>query len=357
MKFLFFASLLIIAYHFLIYPLSLWIIVKFISRKVKKQDFFPAVTLLVPVYNEEKIIAEKIENSLSLDYPREKFHLLFASDGSTDNSVKIIREYLDKGITFIESAKHLGKASLLNKTILQAKGEIIVLSDASGMLNREAIKEMVKNFYDPQVGCVCGIYHIWQKEGSPCDDFEARYLDFEFFVKGLESRIYTTLGGLGALYAIRKKLFIPLREDTINDDFFISSNIVLKGFRTIYEKKAHIFDKIKTDLKSEFRRRIRLIIGGWQQIFRLRGLFSLRRPFIVWQFFSHKFLRIIMPFCFLFFILSCTVFYKFFFWFMIFIAFLFSIFLRNLFLIFLLGNLAGIVGTYKFFFKKGRVIW
>jgi cellulose synthase/poly-beta-1,6-N-acetylglucosamine synthase-like glycosyltransferase len=355
MRILFWLSLFIIAYHFFIYPLSLWLIAKFKYRRVKRESFFPSVTLIIPVYNEEKIIAEKIENSLSLDYPKEKLEIIIASDGSTDNSNRIIANYLNRGINFISYEKHMGKSALINKTVPKARGEIVVLSDASGMLNKEAIKEVVKNFSDPQVGCVYGVYHIWQ--GSNYDKFEKRYLNFDFYLKKLESKIYTTLGASGSLYAIRKDLFLPLKEDTINDDFFIPAEISLKGLRTIYEDNAHIFDKINTDLKSELRRRIRLTVGGWQQVFRLSRLFNPKRTFLAWQFFSHKFLRIMMPFCFLSLILSSFFCYRIFFWFLIFLSCLSLMFLKSIFLTFLLGNLAGIVGTYKFFFKRGRLIW
>jgi len=304
----FWCSAGLLLYAFVCYPVSTYLLSKIVRYKTSKDDTFqPEVTLIIPARNEEHVIEEKICNSLELDYPKEKLQIIIASDGSTDRTDEIAKRYEGRGITSVIFSENIGKAELLNKTIPEAKGEIIVISDASGMLNNRAVREMAKNFADKKVGCVCGIYHIEGKKKSRVDRFEERYYNFETLLKRSESSIYTTLGGHGALVAIRKDLFIPLKRDTLNDDFIISSRIVLKGFRTIYEGRAHVYDKIHTTLAGEFRRRVRIAAGNWQQIYLLRDFIGAGRYFVALQFFSHKILRTITPFLLFILFFSCII--------------------------------------------------
>ncbi|MFC1590024.1 glycosyltransferase family 2 protein [Candidatus Omnitrophota bacterium] len=372
MRLFFWVCVALIIYHFLVYPGIVWILARIIPRPVKKKEVFPKVSLVIPIYNEENIAEEKILNSLNLDYPKEKLEILFASDGSDDGTEDIIKRYSDKGIRLFANPENTGKTELINRAVPRAEGEIVVLSDASGILNRGSIREMVKNFNDPEVGCVCGIYRISSRDKSQVDEFEERYFDFETALKINESLIYTTLGGPGAIYAIRKNLFRPLERDLINEDFLVSSNVVMQGFRTVYEEKALLHDRISTALKDEFRRRIRIGAGNWQQAFLMKDFLKTKRYFIIWQLLSHKILRTFVPFP-LIFILAGSMYLDGLIYRIILTMSMSFISLASIGWILhrkkisnalfyvpfyiCIGSLAYLVGTYKILFAKERIKW
>lgn len=342
------------------------------AKPARKGACEPLVAFVIPAHNEERIIEKKIRNTLRLDYPKDKLQIVVASDGSTDGTNEIVARYCDQGVRLFEQKDRSGKTALLNRVIPDIEGEIVVLSDASGMANRDAVKEMVKNFSDPEVGCVCAEYRISEREKSDVDTFEQRYLSFETVLKKSECLLGTTLGGHGAFYAIRKELFEPLREEMINDDFLIPSHVTLKGFRTVYEEKAVLHDEITTSISDEFRRRVRISVGNWQQCYLLRKLLRSGMYAVAWGFVSHKVLRMFTPFL-LIYIGIMSVFYDTLLYNSVQFAFallallaLCGIMLHQrkgrmgfckVFFYFLLENIAYIFGTYKFIFAKGKVAW
>ncbi len=291
--FIFWLCFITVFYANIFYPFMIYVLSLFLNRPHKIAKFFPQLSLIIPFYNAERFLKDKVENIKELRYPQDRLEIIFIDDGSTDKGVDILKQSTkDIGykVTVLELPEHKGKSYAINEGARISSGEILIFSDVSGILNREAIEHMVQSFYGPQVGAVLGIYRIVSQD-SYLDKAESHYWDFELFLKRRESFIWTTLGGHGALYAVRKSLFEPLSQEIINDDFIIPARISMKGFRTVYEEKALLYDRVSTSFQEELRRRIRINYGNWQQIFFLKELFTPKHKFLLWQFVSHKILR------------------------------------------------------------------
>jgi len=372
LELIFWVCVFFIWYGYFGYPLLIRLLAKIRPKEVKKGKIEPSITVLIPAYNEERIIEEKIQNALSLDYPKDKLEIIIASDGSTDSTVQIAKKYLSYGVKILEYPRHQGKAGLINKSMLQAQGEIIVFSDASGMLDISAVREIVANFNDPKIGCVCGLYRMVPEEESLASKGYKTYLEYDIKMKKSESRFSTILGAHGALYAIRRELFEQIPEHIINDDFYIPVMIVAKGYRAIYEDKAIALDKVRYTLKDEFRRRLRIGFGNWQQTLEFKNILKPSMWLLAWQFFSHKILRNIMPFFLITaFILSFVlqgIIYKIFFYafiLLILLALIGGIFTKLKItsellytpFFFVIGNIAYLVGTFKFLFGRNKIKW
>jgi cellulose synthase/poly-beta-1,6-N-acetylglucosamine synthase-like glycosyltransferase len=288
----FWISLGLIGYCYFLYPLLVLLLARLFPRPVTKGAAAPRVTVVVPAYNEEEIIRRKIENTLGLDYPREKLDIVVISDGSTDGTVRIASEYATRGVAVIDFPERRGKVRALLDAEPRIHCDVIVFSDASGMLRPDSLREMIANFADPDVGCVCGYYRSpGLEEGG--GHGELLYWDYEFSIKKAQSRRGTLLGATGAMYAVRRGLFVPPRPDTINDDFVIPSLVVLRGYRSVLEEKAVVDDY--DPHMGNFKSRVRVSAGNWQQLFYLKGLLSPARPGLAWQFLSHKVIRMVIP--------------------------------------------------------------
>ncbi|MEA2104697.1 MAG: glycosyltransferase family 2 protein [Candidatus Cloacimonadota bacterium] len=303
-KIIFGFSALCLFYIFLGYPILISILSKIFPYKnnfsqIGKDEYaLPSVSLLIPAYNEEQIIEDKIRNILDLDYPSEKLEMVIASDGSDDKTNEIVKNYFAK-VKLIEYKKREGKTTLLNKTVPKLKNEIIVFSDASAMLNRDAIKKVVSHFQDESIGSVSGKYLVFNIDDTSRTKGEGIYWKYETYIKRCESKYYSILGAHGALYALRKKLFKPLPIDAINDDYILPMYSVEQGFRAVYDSSAISEEFATTSIHGEIKRRIRISVGNFQQLFLLKSLLNPFKGRIAFEFLSHKFLR---SFSFVFFI-------------------------------------------------------
>jgi poly-beta-1,6-N-acetyl-D-glucosamine synthase len=314
--FWFFIALLI--YTYLAYPLILIIWNKLRTTRFveySELDYLPKVDLVIAAYNEEKVIKSKIENSLRLDYPSELINIWIASDGSSDKTNDIVKSFAQK-----ESQVHLlefprtGKSGIINKAMAIIKGDIIVFSDANTEYEPMAIKRLIYHFSNNKVGCVCGRLIYRNPNTVISGEGESFYWRFETTLKMLESKIGYIAGANGAIYAIRQSLFNPLPSNTINDDFTISMNIVLKGYKSLYEENAIAYEDVAPDMDSEFRRHVRDGAGHYIAITHLLGLLNPLlgiKSFVYW---SHRILRWFAPFMLIFiflintFLLNSTVF-------------------------------------------------
>jgi cellulose synthase/poly-beta-1,6-N-acetylglucosamine synthase-like glycosyltransferase len=304
MTVLFWFTLALLAYVLAVYPMALFLWSRFKTPHAGDAEYLPFVSVLVPLFNEEGVLAEKLANCLALDYPPDRLEIVFASDGSTDGSVALLRQCRDPRVCVVAYPVNRGKSAVLNETIPRIRGEIAVLTDASGLLNAEAVRHAVGHFKDPDVGCVCGVYRIAKEGRSRMDSAESSYLGFEMGMRIWEGRIRTTLSGTGALCAIRASAYDALPAGAINDDFIVPARIALKGFRVIYETRAHVQDRISTPLAGVFRRRVRIAYGNLQQVAILRGLLNPRAGYLAWIFYSHKLLRTALPYLLIFLLVS-----------------------------------------------------
>ena len=302
---LFWLCLAIVVYTYVGYGLILYLLV-FIKRLAIKakpladitDDCLPEVTLMVCAYNEEDIISEKMSNTHSLDYPADRLHLVWVTDGSTDNTNSILSAYPDVKIVF--SPERRGKSAALKHGIKEVSTEIVMMTDANTMLNPEAIREIVRLMQDPKVGCVSGEKKVMAKSDSDeAAQGEGLYWKYESTLKRLDSELYSAMGAAGELCVIRRQLMTDIPDDTLLDDFVISMEIVRMGYKIAYTSKAFAMEYGSADLHEESKRKRRIAAGGLQSSWRLRSLMNpLRHPVVAFQFVSHRVLRwTITPVC------------------------------------------------------------
>jgi len=263
---------------------------KFSGNELKQDSLLPNISILIPAYNEERIIEKKIRNVLSLDYLKSKMEIVVASDGSSDRTVEIASLYNDK-IKLFAYKEREGKTALLNKTVPKLSGDIIVFSDASAMLRIDAIKKLIAPFKDISIGSVSGLYILEDIASTSRAQGEGFYWHYETLLKTHESKFYSILGAHGALYALRKCLFRKLPPDAINDDYILPMYGVEKKKRSIYQPEAVAIEELSATVGGEMKRRIRISVGNFQQLFLLKKLLNPLRGRIAFEFISHKLLR------------------------------------------------------------------
>jgi len=286
-----------IIYSYFLYPIILIII----DRCTTKKEFssirdFPSVSIIVSAYNEEKVIRARIENCLGLDYPKNKLEIIIASDGSSDGTVDIVNEYVPRGIVLLDYMERKGKVNVLNEAIPLARNEIIVFSDANTLFTRDAIDNLVMDFGDSRVGCVCGALIFVTDQGNKTGEMEGIYWKYEQLLKSIEGKRGSLLGANGAIYAIRKELFERCPDDTVVEDLYIPMKILEKGYYVTYNSKACAFEKTVQKVVQEKKRRVRIGAGDFQALSRLTSMLNPKRGFSAFAFWSHKVLRWFVPF-------------------------------------------------------------
>lgn len=295
MKILFLLSLILILYVYFGYPLLLILLSMVKARPVKKGDFYPTVSLLVAAYNEEQIIREKIENSLRIDYPKDKIDIIIVSDGSDDKTDEIVKEYESQGVILKRYGQRMGKMGVLNLSMQEITTEIVVFSDANTLYKEDAIKKLLSNLYDTSVGAVTGDVRLASEKVS-FGEGEGLYYKYERFIQNKESEIGSIVGVDGAMYAIRRELYVPPSNNIVLDDFVISMNIAVRKHRVIYEPEALAFEETSPTWQDELRRRPRITAGGYQALWQGQGVPSLSNGFFLVQYVSHRLLRWLLPF-------------------------------------------------------------
>ena len=322
MKFLFLLSFMCIFYAYLGYPLLIFVVAMVTNTKVSKNACEPSVTFLITAYNEEKNIKAKLENTLDLDYPKEKMQILIVSDNSIDKTDEIIKEFEEEGVSCICLSHRVGKTEAQNRAVKIAKGEIIVFSDADSLYNREAIRKIVRNFSDPTVGCVAGMCKYVNAAHSSIGWSTKIYWWYELLIKSIQTRIRSLSGVSGCIYALRKDLFVPLPSDIISD-FIEPMKIIEKGFRVVYEPEAIAFERTKAEAFDEFSMRVRVISRGMAGMVYMKSILNpIKFGLVSFQIISHKIFRWLVPvFMLLLFISNAFLlqetFFKFFFFFQV----------------------------------------
>jgi cellulose synthase/poly-beta-1,6-N-acetylglucosamine synthase-like glycosyltransferase len=291
----FWVAVVIPLYAYIGYPLTLLMLRLVIHRAVKKAQYEPFVSLLIPAYNEAGVIERKIRNSLALDYPADRLEIVIASDGSKDGTAEIAQSMADgKLVRVLAYQENRGKIQALNATVPLLRGEIVVLSDASAMLLPDALRTLIANFADPKVGAASGLFTIVKADEANIGKSEDVYWKYETFLKEQESKLASTLGGHGSLQAIRKELYPYPPAGTINDDYVIPVSVLGKGYRAVYEPAAVSYDEARE--MTGFGRRIRIMTGNIQQLREIKSLLRPLRPLPLFFFLSHKVSRLFVPF-------------------------------------------------------------
>jgi poly-beta-1,6-N-acetyl-D-glucosamine synthase len=299
---IFLAAVFIILYSYAGYGILLLILVKikrlFIKPKEFDIAFLPKITLLVAAYNEESYINEKIENSLSLDYPKSKIQYLFVTDGSDDKTPDIVQDYPE--IDLMHIPERQGKIMAVERAMPQVKGDIVIFTDANTLLNKEALKNIVRHFANKKVGVVSGEKRILNRDAEEAAGAgEGFYWKYESKLKQWDYELYSVMGAAGELFAIRTKLFQPIPKDSLIEDFYMSFKIVEKGYTIAYEPDAYAMEEPSASVKEELKRKIRIAAGGIQSIVRLKELLNpFRYHVITFQYVSHRVLRwTLAPIC------------------------------------------------------------
>ncbi|MBD0333602.1 MAG: glycosyltransferase family 2 protein, partial [Chitinophagaceae bacterium] len=247
----------------------------------------PDVTLIIPSYNEEAVLHHKIENVLSLNYPREKLKVIVAAHGSNDSSIQILSQYKQVQIVFLPERK--GKAAALNHSMEQVSSPVVVFSDANSLLNKESIMNLIKHFQDKKIGGVSGEKKIIRSSGI--GTAEGFYWQYESLMKQLDASFYTVVGAAGELFAMRTNLYKKLDEDVLLDDFVLSINVCFQGYRIAYEPNAYAAEAASLSLADEKIRKIRIAAGAFQSLKKMNIQRVLTNAKLAFQFFSRRWLR------------------------------------------------------------------
>lgn len=280
----------IIIYSYIGYPLLLFLLTLLIkSNKPQNKSFLPNITIIIAAYNEEKNVTEKVQNTISSNYPKEKVKQIWVTDGSTDRTLEIIKQYSE--IIVIHSNERLGKAVAINRAMGYVDSPIVIFSDANTLLHPDSLIELVKPFQNKCVGCVAGEKQV-TFSGNNNSTGEGIYWKYESIVKKLESKTGSTLSAAGELFAIRTELFQEINPDTILDDFEISTQIALKGYFIKYSPNAITSEKGSENIEEEKKRKIRIAAGGFQTLSRNPFLLNpFIKPALTFKYISHKVLR------------------------------------------------------------------
>jgi cellulose synthase/poly-beta-1,6-N-acetylglucosamine synthase-like glycosyltransferase len=305
-EWLFWACFLLVAHTYVLYPAFLFVACAVVQTHrdwrylntrrdrraaVPAPDTLPAVSLIIPAYNEQAHLPDKLANIRSFDYPRDRLEVIFVSDGSTDRTNAILQAVEDANTRTVFLPQRGGKSNALNHAVDQAKHQILVFSDAATLFAAAAVRKLVRHFSDPRVGVVCGALHFHASAESR--QTEGVYWTYESMLRLMEARLGATLTASGAIYALRRECFAPLPPDTLVEDLLVPMNARRTGYRVLYDPEAVATDFAASTVAGEFTRRVRIAIGSFRVLRRLAGIRL--GPMTAFALFSHKVLRWIMP--------------------------------------------------------------
>lgn len=296
LEWVFFICAALVVYHYLLYP-ALVILLSRLRKAAAPvlhgapDSVLPSLTVVIAAYNEERVIAQKLENTLALDYPVERLRIIVAAHGSSDATADLARGFESRGVTVLHDPVRRGKTAALNRAVEAATSEIVVFSDANNQFNADALRQLVRHFADPRVGGVCGLKQIYESADRESAVGDGLYWKYESAIKIAESRLGSITTADGEIFAIRRALYQPLDESLINDDTAITFELVRNRYRVLYEPAARSYEHASIKIEDDFNVKVRMVSGGFQTLTRYwRFLLPPRRAF-AWAFLSHKVLR------------------------------------------------------------------
>jgi cellulose synthase/poly-beta-1,6-N-acetylglucosamine synthase-like glycosyltransferase len=293
---LFWLASFLVVYPYLIYPLLLRLLATVSPARGSAGatcTMRPRVTLIISAFNEEAVIARKLENALALDFLVDRLEIIVASDASADRTDEIVREAAAKEprIRLVRQDERRGKSAVINVAVAAASGEIVVFSDANAMYEPDAIHKLLDGFADPKVGYVVGAALYYDAEGKRAGESEGIYWKLELLLKRLESEFHSVVGGDGAIYAIRRHLFWELKDDDISD-FVNPLQIVAAGYRGLFNPAARCYEKAGETFAKEFQRKRRIVNRGWRAVRRYGCQLNVREHGrFLFMLVSHKVIR------------------------------------------------------------------
>jgi cellulose synthase/poly-beta-1,6-N-acetylglucosamine synthase-like glycosyltransferase len=299
---LFWFSVFMILYPYALYPALLRFLSLFRRGPARlrpgsgRDSGLPKVSLLISAYNEESVIEEKIINSLSLDYPKDLLEIIVVSDASTDRTDEIVKRYERRGIDLLRAGKRQGKTACLNNAVAQARGQVLVFSDANSLYDGNAVRNLAAGFQDERTGFVSGVTRYSPGGHAGMSQGIGFYSRLEKFTKSMESAFGACIGADGAIFAIRRELYRPLKAADIND-LVIPLSVIRQGFKGVLAEHAYCMEAASVEAKSEFNRQVRITARTLRALLNNRDLLNpLRYPFFSFALFSHKCARFLAPF-------------------------------------------------------------
>lgn len=291
MELVFWISVCILFYTYLGYGLLLSLLSALHKKRVPPApDLLAPVTLVVPAYNEEAVMALKIQNCFSLTYPKELLTILIVTDGSTDQTPGMVASH--PSILHLHQPERRGKTAALNRAMQQVRTPFVVFSDANALLSPDSIQYLLRHYRDQKVGGVSGEKRIVANDDTPVGAGERIYWQYESMLKKADADFYTVIGAAGELFSIRTELFEPMAENTILDDFILSATICLKGYRFAYDRNAYATEGPSETFAEEQQRKSRISAGSFQALVLLKAFLNpLRNWRLTFQYVSHKVLR------------------------------------------------------------------
>ncbi len=370
----FWILLAFIIYTYSGYPLLLLVLRAIIGKPIRQnKQYQPSVSFIVAAYNEQDVIENKILNTLELDYPKELLETIIVSDCSSDETDNIVSRYVSKGIKLLSLEKRGGKTVAQNESLKHVTGEILVFSDANTMYRPTAIRKIVRNFSDPEIGCVGGVLTYEAQNQKELIKEKGIYLSFDQHIKKLEGEISSCIGVDGAIYAIRNNVARPLPE-TLTTDFIVPLDVISQGFRSVFESEAITCEQVASSSKVEFKRKMRTVRVGATVLYAMRHLLNpFKYGWVSFFLFSHKLLRWLFPFLMISFFATNALLIQegFIYSFIFYLQMLFYLFAFLGFLIkktmpvklftvpfyFCMYNVCAIVGLFNFIFGEKTEIW
>lgn len=287
---LFCLSVLMVAYIYVGYPLMITIAGILLKARVRKDAWEPKVSILIAAFNEAEHIQKTLENKLALDYPPDRLEIIVISDSSDDETDSIVSAYEGR-VRLIRQEPRAGKTAALNLAVPEASGQILVFSDANSIYDPNALKHLINNFADPNVGYVTGKMVYSMPDGTVIGDGCSAYMKYENYLREVETKCGSIVGVDGGIDAVRKELYCSMKPDQL-PDFVLPLNVFKQGYRVIYEKEALLKEETLKSSIDEYRMRVRVALRAMWALYDMRKLLSIRQyGFFSIQLWSHKVLR------------------------------------------------------------------
>lgn len=296
MHWMFWVSLAVLVYVYIGFPVLVIIVGQWRRQGVWQQPITPSMSLIIVAYNEAHVIASRLDNALALNYPSDALEILVASDGSDDATEAIVATYASRGVQLLRLPRR-GKNHALNAAVAQARGDILVFSDANTLCDRQALRHLARNFADPRVGGVAGRKTYLMQAGSEASSHgESAYWTYDTWLKQMESLAGSIVSADGAIYAVRRHLYRALADTAVTDDFAVSTAVVAQGYRLVFEADACAYEEAMPTAMGEFQRKVRLMTRGLRGVIRRKHLLNpCRYGFYAVVLGSHKLLRRVVP--------------------------------------------------------------
>ncbi|MBN2112630.1 MAG: glycosyltransferase family 2 protein [Acidimicrobiia bacterium] len=288
---IFWAAVALVAYTYAGYPLVLAAVSR-LRRAPAWPEHTPALTLMIAAYNEEAVLPAKLSDTLALDYPAHLLQIIVAADGSDDATADIAASFAPR-VETVHRPERAGKMAAINRAMEQARGEVVVFSDANNRYLADALREMARPFSDPAVGAVTGRKTVAAEDGLGYS--EGLYWRYESKIRSWETRLGCCVGVNGEIFAIRRSLFRPAPPGVVNDDAWMAQQVINAGSNVVYNERAVSVERVSPTAADEAQRRARIVAGQYQMLGRLRE-WPWRRPVVLWELVSHKVLRPLVPF-------------------------------------------------------------